>query len=185
MSKVITDGIVYEEGQEPRLVEKRDITGPQFTQTQIDAGDFNVWRVTASAVGDVVLVSPNKSIIRSSENIRTSVVTRGARKYESLRKRFLPIIHGVGSFNTDLPDIEIDDRYLVTAMTADTEYHCVSRKDFSPYTCRQFNLSAGSTLEIPAGSNAMVCGDEVSIYSATAEARNILLSTDSFGLIFV
>ena len=163
MGKVITDGVVYEDGQEPRLVDKRDITGQQFTQTRIDAGDFNVWRVSAAAEGDVVLVSPNRGINRASENIRVSMVTRGSRKYESLRKRFEPLTLGVGSFNTDLPDLEADDRYLVTAMTADTEYHCVSRKDFAPYECIKFTKTAGQSLNIPAGYNAFIGGGETSL----------------------
>ena len=189
MAKTIIDGLVYEDGQEPRLVEKRDITGQQFIQTRIDAGDFDVWRVSAVAEGDVVLVSPNRGINRSFENIRVSMVTRGSRKYESLRKRFEPITLGVGSFNTDLPNIQDDDRYLVTAMTADTEYYCVSRKDFVPYNCTRIVMDTGS-VELPTGKSIFIGGGATNygegpmVLTKSTENRSVQVATPVFGLIF-
>jgi len=189
MAKTIIDGFVYEDGQEPRLVEKRDITGQQFIQTRIDAGDFNVWRVSAAAEGDVVLVSPNRGINRSSENIRVSMVTRGSRKYESLQKRFEPITLGVGSFNTDLPNLEADDRYLVTAMTADTEYYCVSRKDFAPYECTRVTVDSGA-VSLLAGQSMFIGGGATNygecpmVLIKSTESRSVQVLTPVFGLIF-
>lgn len=155
----------------------------RFIATPIDCGDFIVTRMTAHNVGDFAYAGEQNGMDRSSPT-RISVVTKGARTHGP-DDGSEPITLHVGDWNTILPDMVPGVRYKVTALTADTEYHCVSRKDMQPFANEKFNLSAGSTLEIPAGSNAMVCGDEVSIYSATAEARNILLSTDSFGLIFV
>ena len=154
----------------------------KFVATNIDCGEFTVTRMAARNVGDFTHAGEREGMDRTKPT-RVSVVTKGARTH-GVDDGSEPITLHIGDWNTILPNMVPGVRYKVTALTADTEYHCVSRKDLRPFAYEQFSLLAGSTLEIPAGSNVMVCGDKVAVYAASSEAISIQIEVDSFGLIF-
>jgi Flp pilus assembly secretin CpaC len=93
------------------------------------------------------------------------------------------------ALSTQTSNIQDDDRYLVTAMTASTEYHCVSRKDFAPYNCTRIVMDTGS-VELPTGKSIFIGGGATNygegpiVVDKSIEDRQIQILTPVFGLIF-
>ena len=166
-------------------------TTPGFAVDRQRVEDFNVFKVTASRVGGTTVVGDQKDINRATESIRVSMVTRGSRQYSSEKGAFAPVTLSVGDFNIDLPDMTADDKYTVTALTADTEYYCVSKNDLTPFAYQRFSVATNGDLTIPAGKNALIGGGVTSlgtgpvvIASSATERVFTVTSGTAFGIIF-
>lgn len=162
-----------------------------FFVNRFSIQDFNIYRVTAKNIGATMAAGDRADIDRQSSSIRVSMVTRGSRRYSSVKDRFPPAVLSVGDFNLDLPNMDADDSYVVTALTADTEYYCISKKDLSPYSYDRFKIEVGETIEVPSGKNVFIGGGVTDagtgpiLVPATESPKSItVLFGTAFGLVF-
>ena len=156
---------------------------PRFKTSRTRVGDFDLYRVFADLAGSINYAGEEQDISRS-ESIRVSLVTAGKRKYESTKGRFEPVVLSVGDCNIDLPDIEADDHYKITALENGTEYHCISRSDLTPFDYELFKCIKGETITVKCGFNAFIVGSEKRIVAASGADISIVASADSFGVFF-
>lgn len=168
----------------PRIVEG-------FVTSRLNAGQFDVYRVFAASAGAVNMAGDRLDIQRASSSRRVSMVTSGARLYESVSGAFEPIVLRVGDFNVDLPDMQANDSYRITSLEDNTEYHCVSRKDTQPFSYTRFRLTSGEFVALPAGSQAFVgggmtnLGEGPTLIAAEDVAREIrAVGGEVFGIVF-
>jgi hypothetical protein len=167
------------------------VTPNGFVTTYLSTGSFDVYRVFAEHAGAVNVAGDHLDIHRASESRRVSMMTHGARLYESIAGAFEPVTLRVGDFNLDLPDMHADDIYKVTALEDGTEYYCVSRRDLQPYHYTRFGLEPGESVDLPAGKQAFIGGGATNLgvgpklVAVEYEARTITAVSGSvFGIVF-
>lgn len=167
------------------------VTSNGFVTTKLYAGLFDVYRVFAEHADAINFAGDRVDIQRANESRRVSMVTRGSRLYESTAGAFEPVTLRVGDFNLDLPDMQANDRYKITALEDNTEYHCVSRRDLRPYFYTRFGLEPGESVDLPAGKHAFIGGGDTSLgvgptlVAVEYEARVITAVSGSvFGIVF-
>lgn len=167
------------------------VTPNGFVTTKLHSGVFDVYRVFAEHAGAINFAGDHLDIQRAYESRRVSMVTRGSRLYESTAGAFEPVTLRVGGFNLDLPDMQANDRYKITALEDNTEYHCVSRRDLQPYHYTRFGLEPGESVELPAGKQAFIGGGVTTLgagptlVKAADNVRTIeAVSGSVFGIVF-
>ena len=173
-------------GEEAQLI----ADSPKFTTTKVTVGEFNVYKVFAAEAGAIASAGDGIDIDRTQSR-RVSMVTKGSRKYEPTNGRFPAVTLTVGGYNLDLPDMQASDKYRVTAMEANTEYHCVSRIDLTPFSYTRVIASGGGQIVLPAGRNLFIGSgrigdlDSPAIVPATINNRTFaVVGSSIFGLIF-
>lgn len=165
-------------------------SSPKFTTTKVTVGEFNVYKVFAAEAGALALAGDGIDIDRTQSR-RVSMVTKGSRKYEPTNGRFPAVTLTVGGYNLDLPDMQASDKYKITSLEPNTEYHCVSRSDLRPFSYTRVTVSAGGQIVLPAGRNLFVGSgrigdlDSPAIVPATINNRTFdVVGSSVFGLIF-
>jgi hypothetical protein len=198
--EVITEGIVIPELQEiissaEQIINANEVqqqiiaAAPKFDHIKYTHGQFNVYRVFAEQAGSITF-SGDKIDIDRNNSRRVSVVTMGSRKYEPIDGRFPAVTLNVGDYNLDLPNMQSSDRYKITAMEPNTEYHCISRVDLEPYQYERLSLNSGQKITLLAGRSLFIGGGKVSgsyaptVIYKTFETRVLDVEADMFGLIF-
>jgi len=159
-----------------------------FVAAREVCGDFIVSRMAAQSVGDYAIAFETEGMDRTAPT-RVSVVTQGARTHGPEDGSTEPITLNVGYFNTTLPDMLPNVRYKVTALTADTEYYCVSRIDRQPLAYEivtstgQFTIPANKWMFIGGGDTNLGVGPLV-IDPAVDERVVSVTGSAVFGLLF-
>jgi hypothetical protein len=186
---VYADAIAGVYGEIKPFIKNKDFGAPKFSITKNTYGSFNVYRVSAVDSGSITY-SGDKLDIDRAKSRRVSMVTSGSRKYESVNNQFPPVVLGVGDYNLDLPNMQANDTYKITAMEPNTEYHCISRVDLQPYKYERVSASAGQQLHLLAGRSLFIGGGRVSgadaptVVYKTDEERTLDVEANMFGLIF-
>lgn len=162
---------------------------PEFDITTMKVDSWNVYRLFAESEGAVNHAKEHMGQLRA-EPKRISMVTSGSRKYQIIDESQPANILTVGQFNLDLPDMEPEAVYKITAMEPNTEYYCISRRDLKPYEFTRFALEIGESIIVPKLKRAFFGGGQTSygdgphIVRAELEDRTITTTKPAFGIIF-
>ena len=156
--------------------------------TKINLGDFNVFRMFARNAGDVAVAVDQYGMDRSNPT-RISVVTKGARTHGPEDGSIEPVTLSVGDFNTALPDMIPGVRYKITALSAGTEYYCISRVNNSAFNYTEIRADSG-VIDVPSGKAIFIGGGATNygegpiVVDKSIEDRQIQILTPVFGFIF-
>lgn len=158
-----------------------------FSVTKTNLGAFRVYKLYAPDAGAIIFTVDQTEEVRATPT-RISMVTNGARSYGALNEE--PVIQIVGDFNVDLSNKLPGITYKITALEPHTEYHCISRADYSQFNYLRVTADIGETVILQAGQNLFVGGGSVggikgpSVVQVSDESRQFIVDAKMFGLIF-